>query len=565
MIEDHSHGPGSSSHSTRNRVLFYAFLGIGAVAGLLLLLNFEIAYQGKHDWEAYSRKALASGVKLDYSAFIPPPVPDGQNFACTPSLAPLFDFLPGTQQVRDTNAAHFMDRLDATFREHANQRGLDPLMKDAQGWGDYAKAQRYDLVRFLGKRGSALSSGRGRMSPEMLKRYGLVSNPAPVPAPPAVETPATPTNETEAAEVALGLLKEVYEPLFEELRQAQKRPFCRFNIAYDYDPAYAILLPHVPILRSVCLKLHAQAIAHLVLHQSREAFDDVRFTLYLTGTIKREPLLVSQLVRLALKQLVYGDIWEGIIRHQWSEDELRQLQVALEKDRLVADMDWMLQAERANGLHLIEQIRRTGGRDRNDAGEFVGTAWRLFPQGWYDLEKVNYGQTSDALYAPFSAWVAGHRTTAQYLQDVKRQEGLSVSRNVLLRIWEHQLFTGILLPSTSKAAGRAQYCQVRQDQARIACALERFFLAHGQYPADLTKLAPQEISQMPLDVMSGAPFKYRREGQRGYCLYSVGQNLSDDGGQMVFQSGQSKRDLNLAEGDWVWLIPNPEPKNETPD
>jgi hypothetical protein len=89
---------------------------------------------------------------------------------------------------------------------------------------------------------------------------------------------------------------------------------------------------------------------------------------------------------------------------------------------------------------------------------------------------------------------------------------------------------------------------------RIACALERFFLAHGQYPEDLAALTPQYIPKVPPDIMSGEPFKYQLRGGDGYILYSVGRNLVDDGGRIVFQEARRKAELNLAEGDWVWVI-----------
>jgi hypothetical protein len=43
------------------------------------------------------------------------------------------------------------------------------------------------------------------------------------------------------------------------------------------------------------------------------------------------------------------------------------------------------------------------------------------------------------------------------------------------------------------------------DQARIACALERYRLANGKYPAALADLIPRFLDKIPADVITGKP------------------------------------------------------------
>jgi len=98
--------------------------------------------------------------------------------------------------------------------------------------------------------------------------------------------------------------------------------------------------------------------------------------------------------------------------------------------------------------------------------------------------------------------------------------------------------------------------------ARVACALERYRLAHGEYPESLNALAPQFMGKIPHDIINGQPLKYRRDppsqsssaagGQ--FVLYSVGWNETDDGGVAVFRKG-STRIVDTDQGDWVWQYP----------
>ncbi|MGH7972595.1 MAG: hypothetical protein ACREIC_28100 [Limisphaerales bacterium] len=85
--------------------------------------------------------------------------------------------------------------------------------------------------------------------------------------------------------------------------------------------------------------------------------------------------------------------------------------------------------------------------------------------------------------------------------------------------------------------------QTLNDQALLACALERYHLAHGEYPATLAGLVPEFLGRLPHDLINGGEMKYQRLGGTSFVLYSIGWNGSDDRGV----AGK-----NVWEGDWVW-------------
>ncbi|HTQ50684.1 MAG TPA: hypothetical protein VMJ12_08230, partial [Candidatus Acidoferrales bacterium] len=111
------------------------------------------------------------------------------------------------------------------------------------------------------------------------------------------------------------------------------------------------------------------------------------------------------------------------------------------------------------------------------------------------------------------------------------------------------LMTFPALASAVKIFARAQ---VTIDLARVACALERYRLAHGQYPEVLDALAPQFIGKLPHDIINGQPLHYRRTVNGNFMLYSVGWNEKDDGGQVVLTKNGS---VDREKGDWVWQYP----------
>jgi hypothetical protein len=63
-------------------------------------------------------------------------------------------------------------------------------------------------------------------------------------------------------------------------------------------------------------------------------------------------------------------------------------------------------------------------------------------------------------------------------------------------------------------------------------------------PETLNELVPEFLSSAPLDPVDGAPFHYRKEGEKDFMLWSIGWNDKDDDG-LVCRSDKTK-------GDWTW-------------
>jgi len=104
------------------------------------------------------------------------------------------------------------------------------------------------------------------------------------------------------------------------------------------------------------------------------------------------------------------------------------------------------------------------------------------------------------------------------------------------------------VPNWERAWRATMKSQMTVDEARIACALQRYRLAHGTFPETLDALAPQFIQKTPRDIIGGQPLHYRRTGD-SFSLYSVAWNEADDGGKVLFdKTGKPEQD----QLDWVW-------------
>ncbi|HOD82558.1 MAG: hypothetical protein BWX88_00929 [Planctomycetes bacterium ADurb.Bin126] len=79
--------------------------------------------------------------------------------------------------------------------------------------------------------------------------------------------------------------------------------------------------------------------------------------------------------------------------------------------------------------------------------------------------------------------------------------------------------------------------RMRFQLARLALALAAWRAEKGGYPETLSQLAPDYLKEVPIDLFTGRPLAYRREGD-GYLLYSVGMNRRDDGGVVCGEKQQ---------------------------
>jgi hypothetical protein len=338
------------------------------------------------------------------------------------------------------------------------------------------------------------------------------------------------------------------------LRAVSDRPYVRYPVIYDMENPWGILLPHLANIKTAVQCLQLKACAELAMGKSDEALADVKFMLYLADSPSEEPFLISYLVRLACVQLAMQPVWEGLAEHAWTDAQLQELQARLQRYNFIADQNRPLNSERAAGI-LTADLLAHGKYHLNDlAGDptlaglgSVNLLGQIAPRGWYYQEQFNYARLFQLqLDGAFDA-EKKQVFPKQIKADADALDQAFAGRNPVTTICtRHLLLSIMLLPALKQIPIKAAAAQTAVNEAIIACALERYRLANGHFPGDLDKLAPQFISRLPNDVISGAPYKYRLSTDGQFVLYSIGANEQDDGGVA------GKTLFDDKEGDWVW-------------
>jgi len=103
--------------------------------------------------------------------------------------------------------------------------------------------------------------------------------------------------------------------------------------------------------------------------------------------------------------------------------------------------------------------------------------------------------------------------------------------------------------------------QTEINLALVACALERFRVAHGHFPETLDALPPEFLERIPHDIINGEPLHYSLAAGGEFALYSVGWDGKDDGGMFppasatISKSFRSLFTYHPETSDWVWRYP----------
>jgi tetratricopeptide (TPR) repeat protein len=489
---------------------------------LVALFYAEEDWRGWHAWNKFKQEWEAKGEKFNFADFVPPPVPDDQNFALTPIVFSGY----GQILTRDGKAIP-PDKRDTNF---VNRLKIEIVhnYEDSPKDGNWQIAKTSDLKPWRNYY-RALSATTNEFS-------------------------IAPQPQSPAADVLLALSK--YDLAIEELRQASQLPHSRFPLDYDIDDPAEILLPHLYVLKQCSLALQLRAIAELQNGQSEKAFADVTLALRLMDSVRTEPFIITHLVRIAILQITLQPVWEGLAEHKWSDVQLAELDSELSKLDFLADYEFSARSERAAHVKIVDWLEQKRSRFwrlfnmiDNDAKKTMNSFGLsveiyLMPKGWYYQSEIVLSKVQQQ-------WVLPMVNDLQ--QTVSPQAAReSVDAVGPLRPTGVNLFARLLLPELGKYAERTAYGQNAANLARVAIALERYRLAHGEFPEALATLTPQFMEKLPHDVINGQPLRYRREANGQFVLYSVGWNETDDGGEFGFKADGS---VDISQSDWVWRYP----------
>lgn len=308
---------------------------------------------------------------------------------------------------------------------------------------------------------------------------------------------------------AEALLAKYHEPLEKMHRAAELGGAARYST--DFSRGIASLLPHLNKLRIAARLLVLEAEVEARRQDATAAAKAIEAILAAEHSLRNEPILISQLIRLNLDNMARDELEHLVPGAGFSDNDLSDIAHQLDASDYSASFQRCALGERALGLQTFE--------DAKSAGIDVPLLSFHASDELVYLQFMRKLVASSTLQGPvlYDAATAWEREVKQFAGEF----GAGLRCPISVQI----------LPTFSSTVAGIDRGTAYRDVMRVALAIERYRLRHGDPPKALAALVPAFLSGVPLDPFDGKPLHYRVDDAE-YRAYSIGSNRVDDGGRV---------------------------------
>lgn len=303
-------------------------------------------------------------------------------------------------------------------------------------------------------------------------------------------------------------------------KAASEGGFARFPV--DFSMGLSTPLTYTQELRSVgrLFMLDAYVAAHD--GERDRVLDDVNGMIAASDALHFEPLLISQLVRVALRTMGIRTLEELMPHCQWEDAQLADLQSRLMSIDLKLSFERAMVGERAVGVDAVKSFPLGPFRASNERAVL-------------DFYERSVAGMADS-------WKGSMESAKELSEEIG-----GLSRGTLGAFRYSAVLN--LLPAVEQVATAGARAESLRRCACIGVAMRRHKLQHGKMPGALEELTadvfelPEGLSVMEVltDPFDEKPLRLKVDGD-AVTIYSVGPNLIDDGGDC---EEQRQRALDL--------------------
>jgi len=329
------------------------------------------------------------------------------------------------------------------------------------------------------------------------------------------------------------------------LHQAATKNQCRYPV--DLTEGFNAKLPHLAKIRICAQLLEKDAAANAGKGRMDWAAQSVMDGLRLARSLDQEPLLISQLVRLACDAIVLSSLEDSLGLKAYSEEQLARLQVAFhgEAGAVGGCLTRALIGERCASIVFFQtppsEFAKLSGSFGTNSPFGTQTEFERY------RKSANFNVDFNLCLDLLSNWAAIVSTPfpecleAASLWEPQATDRINEAKSKGCRISTLMLPT--MSPQLEKVADRVG--QLRA--AEVSLAIERFRRTHqNALPDSLSQLASQFLEAVPADPYDGKPLRFKKLSPKSYVVYSVGRNRQDDGGTPKPSGGKADGPYDVA-------------------
>lgn len=313
------------------------------------------------------------------------------------------------------------------------------------------------------------------------------------------------------------------------IRESLSRPKAQFPLSLT--DGYSMLMPHLASLRDEAKRLELVTLLAVTEKHPKLALSDLGELIRLSETMRDEPLLINQLVRISCIETAFTGIEQLLLYGAPNENQLQQISALLRTVDVRMAFHQGLLGERAFGISLfrkpINELGNEPGENSND-GESAdslpsGMTMNNSPInafGFFSLDERLLLQTYDRLTDLSRDGNWNHIAKAP---EVIREAEIAASK------FPPKIMSKMALPAP-KAAEKCVSVEARRRCALLAIEVVRFRQSHGgQLPDNLDSIVAKNPDLPATDPFDGKQLRYRILPD-GFVVYSVGPDRTDQKG-----------------------------------
>jgi hypothetical protein len=317
---------------------------------------------------------------------------------------------------------------------------------------------------------------------------------------------------------AIGRLLAANTKALELLHGAAGIPACRYP--FNYKKGQGILLTWLAGIRKATFLLACETLVYTDQGEKDKVAQSIAAGLAVGDSLLMEPVLTSQLVRGSIRSAVLTNLERVLSSHQLSMEQLAAIDRGLARGSDPNAYYRGLVGERASHLDLLQERGGLNSISSSAGYKPIGPVGSTVYSG-LGLMRRDQGEYLEIMASRLKVW---ELPESQRLSAAKAMDE-EVKRIPSTHVGTRMLVGPLALIDEVQLRSMAQL-----RAARTGLAIERYRLKAGSLPPNLDALVPEYMAAVPLDPFTGQAIKYKPLA-KGYVVYSVGNDLSDDGGR----------------------------------
>jgi len=301
----------------------------------------------------------------------------------------------------------------------------------------------------------------------------------------------------------------------------------------DLSAGFETSMPYLRGVRDMARLLKIDAVMHAEANEAGQAVESVASIFGVARSLSGEPVIVPQLVRVGCQGNGLSAIERIVNRAELDDMHLGEL------SRFIAGAEnnsGFVRAAAGERCCILEILRDPGKMDPRVFG-----SPRIMGVLLSGYKAAGLTHKGAILYLDF----AEELLQANKLAEHKRLAAVAALEAKLEKASGIQaMMVRLLVPAHGRAVALDLRISARLRAARAGLAIERYRLAGGKLPETLGELVPTYLDAVPKDPFDGQELRFRRL-EKGYVVYSVGEDGNDDGGQELNEQNKDNWDVTF--------------------